>query len=234
MSSRAKPPRDEVAEEQPPGPERAHVALSFAIETERLVLRAHRPSDVRALRNFAMENDAHLRPWSPRPRAREAARSIVEVAKRVAVQRKLWREDRGYVFAVTLRAAGARAGQGPIIGRVALDEVVRGPFQNAYLGYAIAAAAQGRGLAREAVAGALGFAFAVARLHRVQAAIMPSNARSLALARALGLREEGLARAYLAIDGGFRDHLLFAVTREEWLARAPLQQFQGSWSLTRG
>ncbi len=202
------------------GPERARVPLSVVIETERLVLRPYRPSDVRPLRAFAIENEEHLRPWSPRPRVPSAARSIVEIAKRVAAQRKLWREDRGYAFAVTLRVPDVRPGAGPIVGRVALNEVVRGAFQNAYLGYLIGRAWEGRGLAREAVAAAVDFGLGRAGLHRLQAAIMPHNGRSLALIRALGLREEGLARGYLRIDGAWRDHVIFAVTREDWRARA--------------
>jgi ribosomal-protein-alanine N-acetyltransferase len=206
---------------QLPGPERARVPLTTLVETERLVLRPYRPSDVRPLRAFAIDNDEHLRPWSPRPRAPSAARSIVEIAKRVAAQRKAWRDDRGYAFAVTLRTPGERPGAGPMIGRVALNDVVRGYFQNAYLGYLIGRAWQGQGLAREAVAAAIGFGLGRAGLHRVQAAIMPHNARSLALIRSLALREEGLARGYLMIDGAWQDHLVFAVTRDEWQARAP-------------
>lgn len=214
-ATRRAPTTDEAA----PGPERARLPLAFALITDRLVLRPYRPSDVRPLRAFAIENEAHLDPWSPRPRTPSSARSIVEIAKRVAAQRKAWRDDRGYAFAITLRAPGVRAGAGPLVGRVALNEVVRGAFQNAYLGYLVGRAWEGRGLAREAVAAALGFAFGAAALHRVQAAIMPHNARSLALARAVGLREEGLARRYLSIDGAFRDHLLFAMTREDFRAR---------------
>lgn len=205
-------PADEIAL----GPARARIPLSFTLTTERLVLRPFRASDVRALRAFAIENDAHLGPWSPRPRSAASARSIVEIAGRVAAQRKAWRDDRGYAFAVTLRAPGTRAGAGPMVGRVALNEIVRGAFQNAYLGYLVGAPFQGRGLAREAVAAALGFAFGIAALHRVQAAIMPHNARSLALARALGFREEGFAERYLNIDGDYRDHVIFAMTREDF------------------
>jgi ribosomal-protein-alanine N-acetyltransferase len=56
-------------------------------------------------------------------------------------------------------------------------------------------------------------AFAPAiNLHRIQAAVRPNNARSLAVLQRLGFREEGLAQDYLFIDGAWRDHRLFAVT----------------------
>ena len=52
-------------------------------------------------------------------------------------------------------------------------------------------------------------------LHRVQLEIRPDNAPSLAVAAKLGLREEGLRRAYLHIDGAWRDHRSFAVVTDE-------------------
>ena len=119
-----------------------------------------------------------------------------------------WRSDRGYQFGIEV--------DHELIGGVAINNVVRGPFQNGYLGWYLDEAVAGRGYATEAVQLAIHFAFTHAGLHRVQAAIIPDNAPSLALARRVGLREEGLATRYLQIDGAWRDHLLFAVTTEEW------------------
>ncbi|HQY63454.1 MAG TPA: alanine acetyltransferase, partial [Polyangiaceae bacterium] len=53
-------------------------------------------------------------------------------------------------------------------------------------------------------------------LHRLQAAIQPWNARSVALVRRLGFRHEGLARRYLDVGGGWQDHEVYALTSEEW------------------
>jgi ribosomal-protein-alanine N-acetyltransferase len=71
----------------------------------------------------------------------------------------------------------------------------------------------------EAVRLALDLAFGPIGLHRVQAAIMPNNAPSLALARRMGFREEGFAVRYLKIAGRWRDHRIFALTAEEWRGR---------------
>ena len=199
-----------------PGPVRVRVPLSTRIVTDRLVLRAYRPVDVRAVRAFEVENEEHLRPWSPRPRPGESPRSLTHAARKITAARRDWRNDRGYALAVFSRSDPAR-----FVGRVALNLVGRGVFQNAYLGYLIGAAFEGKGLMREAVAAACDFAFGAARLHRVQAAIMPHNDRSLRLIRALGFREEGRARHYLMIDGEWRDHLIFALTRDEWPTGAP-------------
>ena len=52
-------------------------------------------------------------------------------------------------------------------------------------------------------------------LHRIQVDIRPENVASLAVVAKLGLRDEGLKRRLLHIDGEWRDHRSFAVTTEE-------------------
>ena len=61
----------------------------------------------------------------------------------------------------------------------------------------------------------LDFAFGAANLHRIQAAIMPQNPRSLRVIEKLGFRKEGYAERYLQIAGKWEDHFLFARTSEE-------------------
>ena len=62
----------------------------------------------------------------------------------------------------------------------------------------------------EAVRGALRFAFSELALHRVEAACLPNNEPSRRLLERVGFRHEGLARAYLKINGAWSDHLLYA------------------------
>jgi len=113
---------------------------------------------------------------------------------------------------------------GSLVGRVAFGGVHRGAFQNAYLGYWIDAEHQSRGLMTEAVLAATSFAFASAKLHRVQAAVVPGNRASQRVLEKAGYRQEGLARRYLCIAGAWDDHLLYAVTVEEWPPEGPRQQ----------
>jgi ribosomal-protein-alanine N-acetyltransferase len=49
----------------------------------------------------------------------------------------------------------------------------------------------------------------------VQASIQPGNARSIALVRGAGFRQEGLALRYLKIGGRWRDHERWAITVED-------------------
>ena len=66
-------------------------------------------------------------------------------------------------------------------------------------------------------AASLGFAFGALKLHRVEAACVPTNHASRRVLEKAGFRHEGLARAYLKINGAWADHLLFGVIRDEFV-----------------
>jgi ribosomal-protein-alanine N-acetyltransferase len=109
---------------------------------------------------------------------------------------------------VCLRDGGALAGM------VTIDSIIRGRFQSASLSYAAFAPAAGRGYMSEGLALVLEYAFTELRLHRLEANIQPGNEASLRLIRRLGFRQEGVAPAMLFIDGAWRDHERWAITRE--------------------
>jgi len=108
-----------------------------------------------------------------------------------------------------------------ILGAVNLSEIVRGVFQNAYLGYWIGAPFARQGYMREGLALALDHAFRSLRLHRLEANIQPANTASIRLVESLGFRREGLSPRYLKIGGRWRDHERWAILREEWRKRRP-------------
>lgn len=185
--------------------------IATRIVTERLVVRAPKTTDVADLRRVLRENHEHLKPWNPAPRPGEDPTSITAVSGTILRHRREWKAGTSFVFFVTPRDA-----PDTIVAKVALNGVLRGAMHGAYLGYWIDGAHQGRGLATEAIRAVLDFAFGPAMLHRIQAAIMPRNERSLRVVEKLGLRREGYAVRYLQIAGTWEDHILFAVTREEW------------------
>ncbi len=182
------------------------------LTTARLVLEPMAPPHAQQLAQFFVRNEEHLRPWDP-PRPR----GITDV--------EFW--DGEARRAVEDHAEGAvarwvlllRGDPGRIVGRVNFTQVVRGPFQSCMLGYAVDAQCQGQGLMHEALEAALGYAFEVMRLHRVQANHLPDNQRSARLLQRLGFRVEGLARDYLFINGAWRDHVLTALTYPGFDAR---------------
>ncbi len=110
---------------------------------------------------------------------------------------------------------------GAIAGQISLNQIFRGPFQNAILGYWIGAPFAGRGLMTEAIRLVLGHAFGPMGLHRVEANIMPHNAASRAVVQKIGFRYEGTAQRYLQIAGAWADHEHWALTAEEWPAAPP-------------
>ena len=88
--------------------------------------------------------------------------------------------------------------------------------ETASLGYWVGEPYARRGYMTAALPLVLDFSFERLRLHRVEAACLPTNVPSRALLLRIGFTEEGYARRYLLIDGKWQDHLLFAILREDW------------------
>lgn len=90
-----------------------------------------------------------------------------------------------------------------------MQSIIRGAFQSCSVGYWLAEASQGKGLATRALDEAVQVAFRDLRLHRVQAETVPSNARSQAVLDRVGFVQYGVAPAYLQIAGLWQDNLLY-------------------------
>ena len=112
----------------------------------------------------------------------------------------------------------ARAEDGSLIGCINVNEIVRGAFQSAFLGYYAFAPNHGKGLMKSAMTSVIALAFGNLALHRLEANIQPSNIASIALVKSLGFRLEGYSPRYLKIAGAWQDHERYAITAEEWLA----------------
>ena len=118
----------------------------------------------------------------------------------------------------TVSLVAARNDDGALTGVLNLSEIVRGPLQQAYLGYYAFAPHARSGYMREALALVLRYAFTMLKLHRIEANIQPGNAASLALARGAGFVREGFSPRYLKIGGRWRDHERWAMNAEQWVA----------------
>ncbi|MEK9665298.1 MAG: GNAT family protein, partial [Candidatus Nanopelagicales bacterium] len=101
------------------------------------------------------------------------------------------------------------------LGQVTVGGIARGSLQSAYIGYWIDQRYAGRGIMPTAVAMATDHCFIAGGLHRVEINIRPENAASLRVVEKLGFRNEGMRERYLHIDGGWRDHVTFALCAEE-------------------
>jgi len=106
-----------------------------------------------------------------------------------------------------------------LVGVFNLSEIVRGAFQSGYLGYYSFAPHAGGGYMAGGLALVLAEAFRTLSLHRVEANVQPTNARSMALVLRAGFSREGYSRRYVKICGRWRDHIRFALLAEDWRAR---------------
>lgn len=112
-----------------------------------------------------------------------------------------------------------RRHDGAIVGYINISEIVRGPFQSAYVGYGAVAAHAGRGYMTEGMELVLDRAFGELRLHRLEANIQPGNHASIALVTRCGFVREGFSERYLKIGGRWRDHERWAIRSEQWRER---------------
>jgi [ribosomal protein S5]-alanine N-acetyltransferase len=104
---------------------------------------------------------------------------------------------------VVLNEAGA------VIGRITLNEIVRGPLQSASVGYWIDSAHNGRGLASAAVREIVSVAFDELRLHRLEAGTLLDNLGSQRVLERNAFERFGIAPKLLKINGSWQDHVLF-------------------------
>jgi [ribosomal protein S5]-alanine N-acetyltransferase len=179
------------------------------LEEPPTAIRPTDPRDASEQLRLRLANREHTGPWDP---VRDES-FYTEAGQRVELDldQRSWAAGNAYAFAVLEIDAGDR-----LIGRVALANIVRGPWQNATLGYWIDERSGRRGHATRAVRLALRFAFEHAGLHRVQPAIIPRNDRSVRVAEKVGFRLEGRALRYLKINGVWEDHDIYALTIEDW------------------
>lgn len=115
-----------------------------------------------------------------------------------------------------------------LVGVINLNNLIRGNFQNAFLGYYGFKGCTGRGLMLEGMQLVLKRAFGALKLHRVEANIQPTNKPSIALARRSGFVLEGHSRRYLKVCGRWQDHQRWAMLAEDWTGRCTVVTEPGS------
>ncbi|MER6047606.1 GNAT family N-acetyltransferase [Streptomyces sp. NPDC001793] len=103
---------------------------------------------------------------------------------------------------------------GRIAGYLTINNIVHGGFLSGAIGYGVFAHAAGRGLMSEGLRLVLRHAFGPLGLHRLEANIQPSNKESISLVERAGFRLEGFSPDFLFVDGAWRDHERWAITRE--------------------
>lgn len=178
---------------------------SASIRGSGVWLRAPVGADYAAWAELRAMSRGHLVPWEPMWASDELSRSSFKLRLRYYAREA--REDLGYAYFVF------RTGDDKLVGGITLSNVRRGVSQSAQLGYWMGLPHIRRGYMKSAVLALLAHSFESLRLHRIEAACLPTNAASIRTLEGAGFRREGLARQYLRINGVWQDHLLFARLR---------------------
>jgi [ribosomal protein S5]-alanine N-acetyltransferase len=166
-------------------------------------LRPHRAGDFAEWASLREVSREFLQPWEPTWPADDLTRAAYR--RRLAAYGQDIERGVAYPFLVFRRRDGA------LVGGVTLSNIRRGVAQMGSIGYWVGAPFTRRGYTVDAVRAVTAFCFDRLRLHRVEAACIPTNAASIGVLTKAGFTQEGLARDYLKIDGAWRDHLLFGM-----------------------
>lgn len=190
------------------GPLSTDLAQPPTLHGPRLILRPLQPDDAAAVAELAGD--------------RRVARQLADVpspfplamaARWVEARIDRWTRGGGPTFAITERSRGPG-----LLGTLSLRSVPRD--RRAELGYWLGHAVWGQGLASEAVARALRWAFVESDLYRVYAQVITSNLRSRRVLEKAGMAHEGTRRGHLRKGRRFVDVEQYGVLRDEWLQRA--------------
>ncbi len=177
------------------------------VETERLVLRRPRESDL----------DALLPAWADPEMTRYTERRddprgfLAQLIADMRAKRPGEAAPGGPWYQLILE----RRADGAVVGDIGVGFGVPGARQ-AELGYRILPAHQRRGHAREALAALIPWLIETHGIHRFVAVAALENAASVALLRALGFRQEGHFRESFLSDGRWLDDAYFALLAREW------------------
>lgn len=179
--------------------------MTFCLETERLLLRQFRGSDLEAF--LAYRNDpnvARYQGWNipyPRQKGKEFIQFMTSAFPAV--------QGEWFQAALELKSTNEMVGD---VGFVVQNDDGR----QAYIGYSLARAHWGNGYAHEAVSRILAYLFDELTLHRVVAECDVENAPSWKLLEKLGFRRESHLVENIFFKGAYGSEYHYAMLGREW------------------
>ncbi|HJQ42536.1 MAG TPA: GNAT family protein [Jatrophihabitantaceae bacterium] len=186
----------------------AHPGWPAQLRTGSVGLRPPRLRDGRTWSDIRLRNEMWLLKWEPTsPHSWVERNSVSAWPPLLSALRKAGRAGTMLPFVITY--------QGAFAGQMNVSNVVHGVLKSCTVGYWVDRELAGRGIVPTALALVIDHCIAEVGLHRVEVDIRPENTASLRVVEKLGLRREGYYERFLDIDGGWRDHIAFAVTAEE-------------------
>ncbi|MEM7211054.1 MAG: GNAT family protein [Pseudomonadota bacterium] len=181
--------------------------LAIEIETERLILRPPLNRDFEEWASLRRNSRSFLVPWEP-------SWSRDHLTSRAFRNRVVW-ADRAIRQGEALPLLLVDRFGGALVGGITLSNIRRQPAQAGTLGYWIGEHFAKKGLMAEALIALRDHAFNTHDLSRLEAACLPENLASRKLLERCQFKYEGVAQAYLQINGRWRNHVLYACLRSD-------------------
>lgn len=177
------------------------------IETERLVLRKIKISDLDSVYKYASD------PMVPKYLLWSPHSSIYFTKAYLREVQKHYKKQNFFDWGVTLK------GENKIIGTCGFSSF-NIQHNTGELGYVLGSEYWGRGIAAEAASAVIDFGFKVLNLHRIEANLMIENTQSKRVLEKCGMKFEGIKRGGVFAKGGYRDLCIFSIVREEYETNA--------------
>ena len=179
----------------------------LAVKGQRVYLRAPSMADHAEWASLREQSRDFLTPWEPIWPADDLTRAAFR--RRLRRYAEDQRTDQAYAFLIFRNEDHA------MLGGITLANLRRGVAQAGSVGYWIGEPYARQGYMSAGLRALIPFAFDSLRLHRLEAACIPTNAASIRLLEKSGFSREGYAREYLCINGVWSDHLLFARLKDD-------------------
>ena len=177
------------------------------IDTERLILRLPQHADFRAWSTLRYESQDFLSPWEPT--------WAPDHLSRTSFANRVYWSQRSVNEGTALPLFLVRRSDHQLMGAITLDPIRRGPAQTATMGYWIGQQFAREGYMSEAILALVHYAFVKLDLSRIESACLPDNVPSRGALEKCGFKYEGVAQAYLQINGRWRTHVLYSCLRAD-------------------
>ncbi|HEV7435816.1 MAG TPA: GNAT family protein [Pseudorhizobium sp.] len=166
------------------------------------LLRLARYQDYDQWAALRSESRTFLQPWEPTWREEE----LSEASFRGRVNRGIKEFRAGHAVPLLLFSRP----EARLLGGLTIGYIRRGAAQSCMIGYWMGERHAGQGHMLAALKIAIPYIYGQLQLHRIEAACIPENWKSVRLLEKAGFEREGLLRKYLKINGEWRDHVMFS------------------------
>ena len=167
------------------------------------LLRLPRYGDFKQWHVLRSESRHFLQPWEPTWRPDELTES--------AFRARVLRNEQEFASGQAVPLFVFSREEKTLLGGLTVGYIRRGAAQCCMIGYWMGERHAGRGHMFGALKLTIPYIFSSLQLHRIEAACIPDNTRSIRLLEKAGFRQEGYLREYLKINGEWRDHVMFSL-----------------------